>query len=431
MKNNRLCISLLMTLLLLFTMFASVLSVSAATDATSYYLEVTPASKTIEVGGTATYQAILHYGSASSTDVTSVCTWTIANSGIGTPGSAGSFVGTASGTTTVTATYPKPLLSDDSTLIVKKNKDGGDKPKDDGDNPPETKNLPLGKIIDRQPGYLVLSDPVNLGTPAEEFTMTYDPARMDSNPDRHPKVFYWNTTYKKWIALSSYPSGSGRIKAINDGRYSGWFVVMGCIQPTFIDVYGSWAEKYVNRMNGLGLLEGYPDPSGGLHRPAGLDRIIIRSELTASVACILGLAPGDTDLYPTINFMSSSQNDAILNAHYTDADEIADWARPYVAAMTQAHLVSGIGGRFAPNNQLTRIEAAVIISNALRDVPGFGTPANLSVYTDSSEIPGWAIGKVAQGTISGYPDGSLRPNQPITRAETCALLITLLRGLGW
>lgn len=391
-------------------------------------LEVTPPTATIWVGDSQQYKATLHYSDGTpDEDVTNASTWSLSNS-IATSSTNGLYQGTTPGTATVTAKYTPPSyseLSDDATLIVKKKRDRGDNP------PPETENLPLGKIIDRQPGYITLCDPQDLGTPAEEFTMTYDSARMDSNPDRHPKVFYWNTTYKKWIALASYPISSGKIKAINDGHYSGWFVVMGCIQPTFIDVYGNWAEKWVNRMNGLGLLEGYPDPTGGLQRPAGLDRIIIRSELTASVACILGLAPGDTKLYPTISFMSSSQNDAILNAHYSDADEIMDWARPYVAAMTQADLVGGIGGSFAPNNQLTRIEAAVIISNALRDVPGFGTPANLTAYTDYSEIPSWAIGKVAQGTISGYPDGSLRPNQPITRAETCALLITLLRGLGW
>jgi hypothetical protein len=99
--------------------------------------------------------------------------------------------------------------------------------------------------------------------------------------------------------------------------------------------------------------------------------------------------------------------------------------------MTKAGLISGKGNRFAPNDQLTRIEAAVIISNALKDVPGFGTPADLTIYTDSDQIPEWAVGKVAKGTISGYPDGTLRPNQPIKRSESLSLLLTLLKGLGW
>ncbi len=217
--------------------------------------------------------------------------------------------------------------------------------------------------------------------------MSYDASRMDGNPDRHPKVINWNATYQKWIALASYPIGPGSIKALNDGHYSGWFVVMGCIQPNFTDVGSSWAEKYANRMNGLGLLKGYKNPSDppNLTRPADMERIIIRWELTATVARILRLSPGGTHLYTTITFMSQAENDTILNSHYAD-DDILPWARPYIAAITKAGLVSGKGNDFAPHDELIRIEAAVIVSNALRNVPGFGTPADLTFSRVTTKI---------------------------------------------
>lgn len=401
-------------------------------------LEVTPPTASIMVGDSQKYIATLHYSDGSpDQNVTELAIWTLSKNIADATGK-GKYKGTNKGTATVTATYtplvlqiPDGLkkvpvtransLSDDAILIV------------DEFGPPPTEQLPDGKMIDRQPGYITLVAPQDLGTPAEEFTMSYDASKMDGNPNRHPKVFYWNTNYQKWVALASYPTTPGTIKAINDGHYSGWFVVMGCIQPSFTDTNGHWAEKIANRMNGLGLLEGYPSASNpsSLVRPAGLTRIITRAELTAAVARILGLAPGDTHLYPTISFMSAPENDQILNARYSDANLIAEWARPYIAAMTKAGLVSGKGTYFAPSDQLTRIEAAVIISNALKDVPGFGTPADLSAYADYSQVPSWANGKVAQGTINGYPDGTLRPNQPISRAETLTLLLTLLRGLGW
>ncbi len=402
-------------------------------------LEVTPPTASIMVGESQKYIATLHYSDGTpDQNVTDLSVWSL-SANIADVTGKGQYKGTKKGTATVTATYtPKVLLltdevtvkrltqvnnqlSDDAILIV------------DEFGAPQTEQLPEGKMIDRQPGYITLCSPQNLGTPGEEFTMTYDASKMDGNSDRHPKVFYWNVSYKKWVALASYPINSGSIKALNDGHYSGWFVVMGCIQPSFTDTSGHWAEKIANRMNGLGLLEGYPNPSNpsSLVRPAGLSRIITRAELTTAVAHILGLAPGDTTLYPTISFMSPSENDQILNAKYTDANMIAEWSRPFVAAMTKAGLVSGKGNYFAPGDQLTRIEAAIIISNALKDVPGFGTPADLSVYADYNQVPAWANGKVAQGTIHGYPDGTLRPNQPIPRAEAITLLLTLLRGLGW
>ncbi len=420
------------------------------TDAGTSLLVIEPSTATILVGETQQYRAYLRntLDNYPNQDVTDECTWTIGSNSIAIVETPGLFKGTGTGNASVSAHYYKPStafthyvapidLTAEAQLTVK---EASEKPQLEETppvaepyTPPATENLPEGKILDRQPGYITLAEPQKLGNPGTEFFMDFNQSLMGTNPDRHPKIFYWNKTYSKWVALASYPVASGKVKGINDGNYEGWFVVMGCIQPTFIDTGGHWAEKITNRVNGLGLLEGYPDPANpsSLTRTAGLERIIIRSELTTAVAKILGLAPGDTHLYPTITYMTNRENDQVLQSKYTDAAQIPQWARPYIAGMTKAGLVSGKGDCFAPNDQLTRIEAAVIISNALRDVPGFGTPADLTVYTDSAQIPEWAIGKVAQGTIGGYPDGTLRPNQPIKRGEALTLLLTLLRGLGW
>ena len=409
------------------------------TDAGTPLLVIEPSTATILVEETQQYRAYLRntLDNYPNQDVTDECTWTIGSDSIAIVETPGLFKGTGAGNISVSAHYYKPDLTAEARLTVNK---ALEKPQLEETPPvtepytaPATENLPEGKILDRQPGYITLAKPQKLGNPGVEFFMDFNQNLMGTNPDRHPKIFYWNKTYSKWVALASYLVASGKVKGINDGNYEGWFVVMGCIQPTFIDIGGHWADKITNRVNGLGLLEGYPDPTNpsSLTRTADLERIIIRSELTTTVAKILGLAPGDTHLYPTITYMTDWENDQVLQSKYTDAAQIPEWARPYIAGMTKAGLVSGKGNRFAPNDQLTRIEAAVIISNALRDVPGFGTPADLTVYTDSAQIPEWAIGKVAQGTIGGYPDGTLRPNQPIKRGEALTLLLTLLRGLGW
>jgi hypothetical protein len=390
-----------------------------------YWLEVEPKTATIYIGESQQYRAYLYRSDSDDpTEVTNTADWNIVED-IADMTSEGKYKGTVEGSSSLSATYKD--MSDDARLIVEKRRII--------ERVPPTEDLPEGKILDRQPGYITLTEPQDLGNPGAEFTMTYNNSLMDGNPDRYPKVFYWNKSYEKWVALASYPQTPGVIKAKNDGNYSGWFVVFGCIQPKWNDITAewNWAEQIANRMNGLGLLEGYPDPANpsALVRPAGLGRTITRAELTAFTARILGLAPGDTHLYPTITYLSDMENNAILGAKYSDASEIAAWARPYVAAMTNANLVKGKGERFAPNDKTTRIEAAVLISNALKDVPGFGHPADLSVYTDADLIPAWAIGQVAEGTIGGYPDGSLRPNQPINRAESMVLLLKLLRGLGW
>ena len=50
----------------------------------------------------------------------------------------------------------------------------------------------------------------------------------------------------------------------------------------------------------------------------------------------------------------------------------------------------------------------------------------LDQFTDAADIPDWALealaGMASQGSLSGYTDGTLQPNDPITRAEAFTLM---------
>ena len=50
----------------------------------------------------------------------------------------------------------------------------------------------------------------------------------------------------------------------------------------------------------------------------------------------------------------------------------------------------------------------------------------LDGFTDAADIPDWAVSALAgmaeQGSLSGYTDGTLQPNDQITRAEAFSLL---------
>ena len=51
-------------------------------------------------------------------------------------------------------------------------------------------------------------------------------------------------------------------------------------------------------------------------------------------------------------------------------------------------------------------------------------------FSDSSSVSGWALDGVRaafeNGLISGYPDGTFRPDAEITRAEACHLIVSLI-----
>jgi len=51
---------------------------------------------------------------------------------------------------------------------------------------------------------------------------------------------------------------------------------------------------------------------------------------------------------------------------YADADYIAEWAIPYVSLMQEQNLMNGDGGKFRPNDPMTRQETAVVLHRALQ-----------------------------------------------------------------
>lgn len=107
----------------------------------------------------------------------------------------------------------------------------------------------------------------------------------------------------------------------------------------FADVIPSWAASFVKAAVQQGLVSGYDD---GAFRP---DRLISREETASIVSRTLKLLTNDS---------------AVLG--YNDAEDIAVWARPYVAAVSKAQMMVGRGNRmFAPKAFVTRAEAVTVI----------------------------------------------------------------------
>ena len=99
------------------------------------------------------------------------------------------------------------------------------------------------------------------------------------------------------------------------------------------------------------------------------------------------------------------------------------WCRRSIATLTNAEIISGYtDGTFKPNAPITRAELATIIARF----------AKLDVNTKTfSDINGhWAQKYIelaaGNGWIDGYTDGTFRPNQNIKRAETFAMINRVL-----
>lgn len=97
------------------------------------------------------------------------------------------------------------------------------------------------------------------------------------------------------------------------------------------------------------------------------------------------------------------------------------------------YLVGYSDGTIRPNANITRAEAATIIFRLLTDDSRDRYMTTVSSFSDVS-TDAWYSTAVATlsraGIISGYSDGTFRPNAKITRAETVAIINRVLgRGV--
>jgi hypothetical protein len=310
------------------------------------------------------------------------------------------------------------------------NDDKGAKPKKytpPKEVPPSTSSLPDGTIIGRMQGYITLSEPTKIADGSKEIQLAYNTELSRNNIKNTPRVYYWNTEKKNWVALATYATADGKVKAINDNGYRGWFVVFGVIEPEFSDLQGSIFEQLLNRMNGLGIIEGIPIKGETEVRTAKPEQSITRSEFTMLISRILNIDIDDHKL----PLLSESESMLYNYINYNDANKIAEWVANPVGTLTRAELIAGEGREFRGEAPITRIESAVMISKALRLLAEF-KPADFSNAADADKVPEWAKQQVAEGVMTSYADGTIRPNENITRADAFEMLYKLfVIGLGW
>ncbi|MEC4807038.1 MAG: S-layer homology domain-containing protein [Jaaginema sp. PMC 1079.18] len=110
--------------------------------------------------------------------------------------------------------------------------------------------------------------------------------------------------------------------------------------------------------------------------------------------------------------------------------ESSFWAAKAIATAAAMGFISGFGdGTFRPDKNLTRVQGIVSIVNGL-GLTG-GTADLLLLYRDRALIPPYATNAIATATqkrlVVNYPDTQqLNPMQDITRAEIAALLYQAL-----
>ena len=96
------------------------------------------------------------------------------------------------------------------------------------------------------------------------------------------------------------------------------------------------------------------------------------------------------------------------------------WYNTYVATLNNAGVITdSSNGYFRPNEAITRAELAAMLAN-------FTGTAGAANYFNDVSASYWAANAIAicakLGWITGYPDGSFRPDRNVTRAELMAMI---------
>ncbi len=217
--------------------------------------------------------------------------------------------------------------------------------------------------------------------------------------------------------------GSGGSVSVKDMDYTGLATqdTMNGISPAeengsdFKDLQGAeWAEGYIEYMNYSGIMTG---DGNGSFRPTDS---ITREEFAKALLTALKITGDDAVAKP----MSFSD---------VTAD---DWYYKTVEIACKTGIVNGMDDTaFGVGQPITRQDAATMVIRARYAAKlAFRKMADTVEFADRGEIAEYALSAVTElqkaGVLGGYEDGSFKPQNSITRAETAKLLYKMLEGFG-
>lgn len=174
----------------------------------------------------------------------------------------------------------------------------------------------------------------------------------------------------------------------------------------FEDISSHWAQPVIRSLTSAGYVNGMGD---GTFAP---NSNVTRAEFIKMAVGVF------------------ADRDVTYDGRYKDVAKDS-WYAPYIAKADSYVILADKlkeGSKLLPETPITREEAATIITKAA-EVQGAKGKSN-TTFADEAKISDWAKESVkkaaAYGIISGYDDGTFKPDNKITRAEAAQMLLKVV-----
>lgn len=254
------------------------------------------------------------------------------------------------------------------------------------------------------------------GTITCEYNISTQKNGITLKADGKETDLYYNEQTGEFTAELPEETQKLTVYATNEFGYTTFktmTVSENALENPFADTEGNWAEDILSYMYSRKIINGDPTSGSLKFFP---QKQMTRSEFAVMIVNYLGVDPTD---YSGVTLP------------YSDIDDIPFWAVDSFKALYELGIVKG---RYVSDTEscadplasISRAEAATIVARTLPK----GFYKTTITAPDKSDVAFWAEDGISVllniGAMKGYEDGTLKPLNPLTKAEAAKILYSAM-----
>ncbi|MHB1042486.1 MAG: S-layer homology domain-containing protein [Eubacteriales bacterium] len=227
---------------------------------------------------------------------------------------------------------------------------------------------------------------------------------------------YPNIGYKDIKVTVAFSKADGNNAILNGSKLAGQPVnitvsLVAGDKVIELDEFTKYVERDLPVPDGSGFTTGVVIEKDGTLRPVPTKTVTINGKKYAAI------------------FSRTNSIYALASKSVSFDDMKGHWAREAVNDLASRLIINGVGNNsFTPGRDITRAEFAAIVVRAL------GLKVSNGVGFTDVKSGSWYYGAVAAaykyGIVSGYGDGTFKPDSKITRQEAMAMIARAMKVAG-